>query len=154
MKKCLTCQKEIFGPNWLVKIRQFCSNKCRGLYFRGKSLSPETQIKKGQRLSKRTEFKKGGNLGKDHPRWKGGRWLMKNGYIAIRNINHPRAMANGYVYEHVLVAEKKHGRPILSTENVHHINGIKDDNRPENLVVCQTFSDHMRAYHNDRKKLT
>ena len=40
-----------------------------------------------------------------------------------------------YVFEHILVAEEKYGRPILNTEHVHHLNGIKNDNEPENLVV-------------------
>jgi hypothetical protein len=37
--------------------------------------------------------------------------------------------------DHRLVAEEKYGRPILKGEHVHHLNGIRDDNRPENLVV-------------------
>lgn len=37
--------------------------------------------------------------------------------------------------EHRLVAEQSIGRRIEKTEHVHHINGVKDDNRPENLEV-------------------
>ena len=65
---------------------------------------------------------------------KGGRHY-NNGYVLIRKPDHPRANKDGYIPEHRLVAETNIGRDLLSTEEVHHLNGIKDDNRPENLTV-------------------
>lgn len=44
--------------------------------------------------------------------------------------------------EHVVVAEKALGRPLPLGVQVHHINGIKTDNTPSNLVVCQSESYH------------
>ena len=67
--------------------------------------------------------------------WNGGKQVNSNGYIYIYAPDHPKATLRGYVLEHRLVAEKKIGRPIEDFEDVHHINGNKVDNSPDNLEV-------------------
>lgn len=75
--------------------------------------------------------------------WKGGRTKTEHGYILIRvDISHHLADIRGYAYEHRLIAEEILGRPLKKNEIVHHVNGIKDDNRKENLIVLQTVKRH------------
>ena len=73
--------------------------------------------------------------GKRNPNWKGGRTVASNGYVLVRCAGHPLADVRGYVYEHRLVGCQIAGRILDRGEQVHHRNGVKTDNRPENLEV-------------------
>lgn len=83
--------------------------------------------------------------GKEHPSWKGGRRISSRGYVEVLMRNHPRARKNGYVFEHILVAEQKIGRPLLPDEEVHHIDKNKQNNSPDNLLVVRKTDHHL--YH-------
>ena len=61
--------------------------------------------------------------------------MHKKGYLLRWAPGHPRAASGKYVFEHILVMEELLGRYLLPDENVHHRNGIRDDNRPENLEL-------------------
>ena len=57
------------------------------------------------------------------------------GYILVFRPEHPFARMNGYVAQHRLVMEQVIGRFLDPSEVVHHKNGIRNDNRPENLEL-------------------
>ncbi len=71
--------------------------------------------------------------------WKGGRHITSNGYVAVAvPDNSPYVSmrnATTYVMEHRLIVAKSLGRCLTKDEIVHHYNGIKDDNRLENLLL-------------------
>ena len=60
--------------------------------------------------------------------------MHKAGYVMLRRPDHPRA-SGGYVFEHILVVEQQLGRHLLPDETIHHLNGVRDDNRIENLEL-------------------
>jgi hypothetical protein len=65
-------------------------------------------------------------------------WITGEGYRWMRAADHPNAGKNGTLGEHVFVMSQVLGRPLLKGENVHHKNGVRDDNRPENLELWVT----------------
>jgi hypothetical protein len=80
----------------------------------------------------------------EHANWRGGRTVHR-GYVYIIVAGHPRANANGYVLEHIVVAEQMLGRPLREDEHVHHLSGDRGDNRPANLQVV-TRAQHTRIH--------
>ena len=82
--------------------------------------------------------------GENHPYWKGGRRISA-GYVWIYRPEHPKSNPIGYVQEHRIVAEEKTGRSLTSKEVVHHIDGDKQNNEPDNLQVM-TRSEHLKLH--------
>ena len=85
-----------------------------------------------------------GQMGEKNHRFKGKRRL--EGYIVVYSPSHPKAFRDGEVFEHILVAEKALGHYLPKGAVVHHINGIKDDNRNCNLLICQNDNYHKRLH--------
>lgn len=134
--KCPVCGKNrYFKPSYLLEGRRFCSMKCR-------NEDPRFAYKV-KNIWKKSPVTVPGNLsGSKNPQWKGGKSTTR-GYVLKYAPRHPNAAAGNktYVLEHRLVAERFLGRNLRKDEIVHHANGNKADNRPENLTVM-TRSEH------------
>lgn len=134
-----------FAGYQVGNVAQFCSRLCyqsdryrtRDERVRGRCRHPdgcdENIFQSGLCALHVGRFYRTGDVGPverlhhDH----GGDWHPDaNGYI----IRH-RQINNGTELQHRFVMEQMLGRPLLSVENVHHINGVRDDNRPENLEL-------------------
>jgi hypothetical protein len=85
-----------------------------------------------------------------NPNYKGGRFIDRQGYVVVlnpRRTNH----RDRYIYEHRLIMEEHLGRPLSRDEHVHHRNGIKTDNRIENLQLTNV-SDHARLHDQELRR--
>ena len=64
----------------------------------------------------------------------------------IYNPTHHRSSNRRYVFEHIMVMEKKIGRPVLRGESIHHIDWNKSNNNPNNLHLFSNEKEH-QDYH-------
>lgn len=161
-KKCLFCKKIFYkisewnNSHW--KVRKFCLRKCCDKWKIGKPSNSKTKFTKGQ-----VAWNKGLNKhnnksvrrtseafqGSNNHRWKGGR--KKDGkYIMLYQPDHPFNNKN-YIAEHRYSVEAYLGRFLTTKEVIHHINKIKQDNRPENLYLFPSHSEHIKYHWRVRK---
>jgi len=87
------------------------------------------------------------NRGASNPNWKGGKIILtsSNGrqrYPAIKNLQHPRTHARGYVKESILIVESVIGKYLSRMAIVHHNDGNPLNNQKNNLVICESDTYH------------
>jgi len=125
IRKCKYCGDNIFVIDSAIKrgSGHFCNKQCMG------------------------KWKSKNRKGKNHWNWKGGR-INYNGYIYAYCPHHPNATTKGkgYMMEHRLVMENKIGRYLTKDEIIHHKNGIRDDNRIENLCIVTKKTHDTRSF--------
>ncbi len=113
---CAECQME-FRRSQIQVTTKFCSQRCKFTFMHRNGMVPPQR------------------LGAGNPNWRGGRRLNPDGYVLVRESKRGERKTNRYKLEHRLIMARVLGRPLGVDETVHHINGIKTDNRPENLEL-------------------
>ena len=144
---CPECGTKAVRPlAWVKKSKTLlCSRKCNGA-VRGREWAKHGHKgRAGWSQEAEARFKER-MTGLNNPNWNGGRTLL-NGYPAIWWPGHRKANSRGYVCEHIVVAEKKLGRPLVEGEVVHHIDGSKTNNDPSNLQIFPSNVQHLVEAH-------
>lgn len=154
-KDCEYCGEPMQKRASKDRARRYCSPECAALGKRQHFEQPceecrtaFTPDKAGRRfcsLECRDKHWSGGN----HPNWQTGRSIQADGYVLIKMPSHPRAHSDGYIFEHIVVAEQAIGRYLVEGEIVHHIDHDTENNEPSNLQVMSR-SEHSRLHSNER----
>lgn len=122
---------------------------CHGHYKRwqkyGNPLLLKAQVNRGEICAVMGCGAKADGAGwcREHPRDRNANMARKRtgsvfnrlGYAMLYFPEHPNAGKGGCVGVHTVVMSEILGRPLRKGESVHHVNGIRDDNRAENLQL-------------------
>lgn len=118
-----------------------CSQKCYRMLWQLnlKNNHPEKHRRRldRQNIRRKHQTRKRRGLPLNYPKLTeaGKGFKVKDGYIFLIKKDHPNAAKDGYIAEHVFVMSNHIGRPLHKKETVHHKNGIRNDNRIENLEL-------------------
>lgn len=128
---CLICGKE---REKKVHDRRYCK-KCGESEYRKTFTDEYRESLKNKSLK---YYRKKNGLPLDFPRMRnanGEGHRDNGGYRIIVKHGHANSQKCGRIFEHVYLMSEYLKRPLLKGETVHHKNGIRNDNRPENLEL-------------------
>ena len=91
-----------------------------------------------------------GRTGESSHRWNGKARRVERGYVLIWVGHDHHLSKDGYAAEHRVIAEKMIGRRLKREEVVHHVNGDKTDNSPQNLELFKNPGFHICQCHSVR----
>jgi len=124
-------QLERVGDRPRTRTRWFCECDCGGNKI---VTTRELVIGHTKSCGCLAKESRASRFGEKSPAWRGGKYKGVGGYIKVLKEDR-RGQRQKYEPEHVAVMAKHIGRPLLPNETVHHKNGIRDDNRLENLEL-------------------
>lgn len=151
---CANCQKPVYRQKHQLEKQAFCGNECKAIWqARGRkstecaqcgSVFEQAPSRSGKYCSR--ECMGAANYRRPLDRMHNGKPAVIDhvGYVRIYAPTHPGATRGGWIYEHRWVVEQALGRVLARDENVHHINHIRHDNRPENLELL-THNEHSKV---------
>jgi hypothetical protein len=119
-RNCVGCSRAFFSKAYNVKYCRECAYK-----FRLHRNACKHRAKKGIDVNKPIKHKNKNGMGH----------ISSSGYVYITKIGHPNAGRKGRMFEHTFVMSEHLGRSLKEGESVHHKNGIRSDNRIENLEL-------------------
>ena len=144
---CDWCGKEIHRCQSQIKKHNFCSRKCLA-DFSNKSKNPERYMdlkdftKVGEHLIMLNRVLNPSRMNPD-TRQKLRDYRLDSG----KGVTYTKYFG---VHEHRVVAEQLLGRPLIDDEVVHHVDGNKRNNDPDNLMVLPSQSEHAKLHLRDR----